>query len=339
VQELSSDADLSKDLEAIVSITASAPGKLMLLGEHAVVYGYPCLVTAVDLRVSVTIEKSKTSVISIETPKSREDNKTYLLNLVDLQTMKDYDRHNAFVVASIQKVFLEFKIDQGLIISTQGPSNSFGLGSSSAVTVATVFALSQLFDLHLDKRHVFELAYSAVLDVQKVGSGYDVASAVYGGTIYYQPAKTIEPLPVTNWPISIGYSGQKVSTTYFAEQVKQLRAQYQGVVDMVFKTIGDVVYMAKLNLEREDWMAFGKLMDINQGLLASLGVSTINLEKSIYAARAHGAYGAKLSGAGGGDCMYALVNATHQKNVERAISSSGATIVPYKTNAVGVRID
>jgi len=311
----------------------------MLMGDHAVVYGYPCLVTAVDLRASATIGKSKLQTISIETPALRRNKKSYSLGLADLENLRSYDRRTAFVVAAVKKIFSVFNIKQGLEVYTDGPINSYGLGSSSAITAATVFALTRLFDLDLDKRQIFEIAYSAVLDVQKVGSGYDVASAVYGGTLYYQSAKIIDPLQVASWPIVVGYSGQKVSTTSLVNHVRRLRGQYPEIIDTVFKTMGNLVNSATQYLTNGTWDHFGELMNINQGLLASLGVSTMNLDKPIQAALTSGAWGAKLSGAGGGDCMFAVVDDIHKKAVSDAISKSGAETLKIKVDVEGAKLE
>jgi mevalonate kinase len=320
-------------------ITASAPGKLMLLGDHAVVYRYPCLVTAVDLRVRVSVEKIDQPEILIETPVLREQKKIYSLALNDLMSLVDYDKQTAFVTAAVQQVFTKFNLKQGLKISTGGPPNSFGLGSSSAATVATVFALGHLFSLQLGKRQIFDLAYSAVLAVQKIGSGFDIASAVYGGTLYYKLGETIDPLPVSSFPILIGYSGEKVSTTNLVQAVSKLRERNKSMVDGIFRIIGEIVEQARIHLEKENWAAFGELMNIDQGLLEALGVSTFSLEKPIYAAREHGAYGAKLSGAGGGDCMFALVDRERRQAVKKAMIFAGTEIVPWATNAEGVRLE
>lgn len=311
----------------------------MLLGDHAVVYGYPCLVSAVDLRVSVTVEEIDSQEILIDTPQLRKKGETFSIRLRDLQVQKTYNRRTAFVVAAVQRFYDAYGFQHGLKILTNGPTNSFGLGSSSAVTVASVFALSRMFDVILTRKQIFDLAYAAVLDVQKLGSGFDVASAVYGGTVYYQLQKEIEPVTVANWPILIGYSGEKVSTVNLVQRVRELRDRNQKIIDPMLQAIGTIVEASREYLKNKNWQAFGELMNVHQGLLAGLGVSTLSLEKPIYAARENGAYGAKLSGAGGGDCMFALVGADTKKEVETAMAVAGARIVSFSLNAEGVRIE
>ena len=322
-----------------MKIKASAPGKLMLFGEHAVIHQHPCLVTAVDLRVQVSLEKIDTPMICIETPKLRESGQDFSLPLNELFNDQHLHPQTKFIVASIRKVFSIYDLHQGLRIQTSGPLNSFGLGSSSAVTVATTFALINLFDIVLNKQQIFDLAYSAVLDVQHLGSGFDVASATYGETLFYMPTQKVEILHLKHLPIVIAYSGAKVSTTKLVEEVEQLRVQFPEIIAHVFKSIGEIATSARIAIIQNDWQTAGKLANINQGLLECLGVSTPTLQKPILAARQTGSYGAKLSGAGGGDCLYAIVSEETRSTVEAAIENSGAQVLHLATNVEGVRLE
>ncbi len=320
-------------------VTASAPGKLMLFGEHAVIHQHPCLVTAVDLRVYVSIEKIEAPMIFIETPKLSEQGQSFSLPLNELNNDQHLHPQTKFIVASIRKVFSRYNLFQGLNIQTSGPINSFGLGSSSAVTVASVFALTNLFGIDINEQEIFDLAFSAVLEVQSVGSGFDVASATYGGTLFYTPAQKVEVLHLQQLPLVIAYSGAKVSTTNLVEEVEQLRNQFPEIIEMVFKNIGRVATSARTAMLQNNWQIAGKLANINQGLLESLGVSTPTLQKPIMAAQRSGSFGAKLSGAGGGDCLFAIVSEETRSTVEAAIERSGAQVLQLDTNTEGVRME
>jgi len=322
-----------------MKVTASAPGKLMLFGEHAVIHQYPCLVTAVDLRVYVSIEKIEPPMIVIETPKLNKQGQSFSLPLKELFNDQTLHPQTKFIVASIRKVFSRYNLLQGLKIQTSGPINSYGLGSSSAVTVACIYALATLFEIDINEQDIFDLAYSAVLEVQAVGSGFDVASATYGGTLYYLPTKKVEILHLENLPLVIAYSGSKVSTTNLVQEVEQLRCQFPEILDLVFKSIGEIATSARIAMLQNNWQTAGKLANINQGLLESLGVSTPNLQKPIMAARRSGSFGAKLSGAGGGDCMFAIVSEKTRSTVEAAIEQSGAQVLHLDTNTEGVRLE
>jgi len=323
-----------------MKVKTSAPGKLMLFGEHAVIHQHPCLVTAVDLRIQVSIEKIETPMIFIETPRLHEGGQDYSLSINDLFNDQQLHPQTKFIVASIRKVFSNYNLHHGFRIQTSGPLNSFGLGSSSAVTVATIYALIKLFDIVLNKQQLFDLAYSAVLEVQHLGSGFDVASATYGGTLFYKPAQKAEILHLEQQlPIVIAYSGAKVSTTRLVEEVEQLHGEFPEIIDSVFKSIGNIATSARNAILQNNWQTAGKLANINQGLLESLGVSTPSLQKPIMAARKSGSFGAKLSGAGGGDCMFAIVSQETRSKVEAAIDNSGAKVLHFATNVEGVRLE
>lgn len=286
-----------------MKVSASAPGKLMLFGEHAVVYGYPCIVTTVDSRIYVEVEKN--NKFKIDAPQVK-----------DLR----------FVEETV-KVFCEkYQVDNKILIKTYSDfSSKFGLGSSSAVTVATIVALSKLYKIVISKKEVFDLGYKVIRTIQKIGSGFDVASAVYEGTIYFVTAgKVIEPLSVKNISLVIGYSGTKASTTKI---VKDLKPDFK-----IFKNIKNIVEKAKVSLVKSDWKKTGELMNQNQDLLKELGVSTEKLDKMCQVVVSAGAYGAKLSGAGGGDCMIALVPENKIKDVESTIIRVGGEILNIKTN-------
>lgn len=315
-------------------ITASAPGKLMLMGEHAVVYGYPCLVTSVGLRYAAMITPSDDAMVRIET------GQLDVPRVVPFaQAGNAPPRETAFVEAVIARFRDEHGLSQGFLLQTDGPEVSYGLGSSSAVTVATAAALDALIETQLDKRALFDLTYGAVLDVQGSGSGYDVASAIYGGTIYFRKdVPEIEPISLVSLPLVIGYSGSKVGTVGLVAQVAALREAYPDLINPIFATMSDAVEQAREALTSGDWAALGRLMNINQGLTDALGVNTGRLSSLIYAARDAGALGAKLSGAGGGDCMFALTEPGVNQAVRESIEDVGGQVIDLPLGVQGVHV-
>ncbi len=321
-------------------VTASAPGKLMLFGEHAVVYGRPCLVTAVDLRIfAVTENGSRTDTPYVTVHASVADT-VIRMPLTDVLTAETYPREAAFVLAAVRRIAERFRLERDLTLRTHGPQRSFGLGSSSAVTVAVVGSLNALLGLDLSPREIFQTAYAAVLDVQGKASGFDVAAAVYGGTLYYDLSREIiEPLAVPELPVVIGFSGEKVSTVNLVGAVAALRDRHPERIDTIFDLIAALTQDARDALLRQDWALLGELSQMNQGLLDSLGVNTLSLARLIFAAQAAGACGAKLSGAGGGDCMFAIADAPKLEAVRAALRAAGGEIVTLATNAPGLRLE
>jgi mevalonate kinase len=324
----------------LTMITATAPGKLMLFGEHAVVYGYPCIVTTVGLYVSATVTSVDHAELVIDTPQLRAQGIQQHTALAEVgQALRP---ETAFVEAAAARAIRMAGSSAGLQISTDGPARSYGLGSSSAVTVAVAAALNEYYQLKLDERGLFDLAYGAVLDAQGKGSGFDVAAAIYGGTIWFERrGAVIERLNVPALPFLIGYSGAKVSTRRFVDGVGHLRERNPALVEQIFATMAQIVTEARPALEYGEWARLGDLIDLNQGLLDAIGVNTPPLANLIFATRAAGALGAKISGAGGGDCMFALVGderlAARQHPVAEAICATGE-LVDLPLGVGGVRV-
>jgi len=321
-----------------MSTTASAPGKLVLFGDHAAVYGKPCLVTAVDLRFFATVEATNEPGIQISTPDMRSRNESYRVTAPNLSAHNR--RETAFVEAALRQILPDQSTNTGLSVSTDGPEFTYGLGSSSAITVAVIAAAANHLGIQLDQRKLFDLAYAAVLEVQGTGSGVDLAAAVCGGTVYYIKGDGVmERLPIDNLPVVIGYSGAKVSTTDLIHQVASLRMHQPDLIIPILDLMGRISIRACDYIAENRWAAVGELMNIHQGLLDSLGVNVPQLSNLVFAVRNAGAWGAKLSGAGGGDCMYALASETKRQAVREAIETANGSLVDIAANAHGVRIE
>ena len=291
----------------------------MLFGEHAVVYNRPCLVTAVSSRIRVAIEKTNGD-FKIEAPQ-----------------VKDV----RFVEETVRIFQDKFKIGNGLAIKTESDfSSKYGFGSSSAVTTAILKGLGEFFNLSLSKKDIFDLGYRVTLSVQGIGSGFDIAAADYGGILYFITAgQVIKPLSVDNLPLVIGYSGVKADTPIMVNNLKLKMKQKSEKIENIFNKITQIVENAQKELENKNWGKLGQLMNKNHNLLQNLSVSTQKLDKMCQGAILAGAWGAKLSGAGGGDCMIALVSKEKRKAVEKAIEKVGGEIIKINTCAEGVRME
>lgn len=319
-------------------VTTSAPGKLMIFGEHAVVYDHPCLVTAVDQRIKLTAEILESEDFELNAPDVSVLN--YKKNISDLGN-GEIPKGAKFVEIAIKNLFDKFEIKKGLRISTSSEfSSEFGFGSSSASTVCAVKALSVMFDLKLSNKDIFDLAYKTVLDIQGKGSGFDVAAAVYGGTLYFLTGgRKIEPLNIHNLPLIVGYSGIKADTVTLINAVNEKFKDNKTRLDEIYLAIEEIVEKAKSEIVIGNWEEVGKLMNENQVLLKELGVSIEKLDQMIGSVVSSGAYGGKLSGAGGGDCMIALGPDDKLNAIKSGIESAGGKALDVETNAEGVRIE
>src|SRR5258708_512485 len=306
-------------------VTASAPGKLLLFGDHAVVYGHPCIVTAVDQRVYVTVTKKNDEYLEVVAPDVHAE--TYHKKLSELGK-GDIPKSVSFIEHLYKRFVEKFPKMRGDTIETKSEfAATYGFGSSSAVMVTLACAVVSLYELELNQKEIFDLCYQAVLDVQGIGSGFDIASAIWGCTIYYvKPAETVLKLRITELPIIVSYTGIKADTVSLIKEVAKLRDENPGKIERVFNEESEVVNESKVALEAHNWPKVGELMKKNQALLRELNVSSDALENLIYASENAGALGAKLSGAGGGDCMLAVVSHEKKTDIENAISKAGGTI-------------
>ncbi len=343
-------------------ITVSAPGKLMLLGEHAVVYGRPCIVTAVDQRMKATVEITKEPNFELQAPDVKiTDYKKAIEDVgfgevpkgakfVEVAVKNFLDCHperseGSLANASQNKSGDSSAMPQndkfGVRITTQSEfSSEFGFGSSSASTVCVIKALSEITGVNLDNKSIFDLAYKTVLDIQGKGSGFDAAAAVYGGILYYViGGKVIEPLNIDSLPLIVGYTGIKVDTVALINEVSKKGEKYPQVIENVYGQIEKLVEQAKVALLNKDFQSLGELMNFNEGYLSTLGVEGKKLADMIYGARNAGAYGAKLSGAGIGDCMIAIAPEDKTQAVKDAITAAGGKVIDVETNVEGVRVE
>ncbi|MCE2490091.1 MAG: mevalonate kinase [Anaerolineae bacterium] len=316
-----------------MQVSASAPGKLVLFGDHAVVHGYPGIVTAVDRRYYVTASIGDNAMLQVRTSPDRQ----HELPFGALPGVQEPDI--AFVVAAVNQLLSRKMLKRGLRLVTSGPCRSLGLGSSSAISVATLAAASQLFGLDLSPEEIYKMARAAVLDVQGAGSGLDVAAAVYGGTCYFERAGEVpEMLSVERLPLVIAYSGSKAGTVDLVQEVAALRSRHPDLVEPVFAMIGRICIRARSCLEEGRWCDLGALTNINQGLLEALGTGTAKLANLVYAARSAQAWGAKLSGAGGGDCMFAWADDSRRAQVIDRLEAAGGEVAVIACGVPGVQV-
>ncbi len=321
-----------------MNVTVSAPGKLMVFGEHAVVYNRPCLVTAVDQRMRARVELTDDKVFFLDAPEVKISGYARPIREVG---MGEIPKGAKFVEIAVKNFIENYPSSSGIKVTTASDfSSQFGFGSSSASTVCVLRALSELTGKKLDNKQLFDLAYKTVLDVQGKGSGFDVAAALYGGTLYFVAGgKTITPVKLRDIPLVVGYTGVKADTVTLMREVgEKMKAQPERI-DRIYDAIVKLVEDARIKMIEGDWERVGKLMDFNQEYLRDLGVSSEKLESLISSAKGAGAWGAKLSGAGGGDCMIALAPEDKKKAIESAIEIAGGQVIHILPHAQGARLE
>ncbi len=307
----------------------------MLFGEHAVIYNRPCIVASVEHRISVFIEKRNDNNLILTAPELNIENE----NISNLE--KTHLKKVSFILAAIKNFFKKYNVKSGLDIKTKSEfSDKIGLGSSSAVVVAAIKGLSELFKIKINEKEIFNLSYKTVLDVQGLGSGFDVAAAVYGGVLFFKTGgEIIKLIDIKEIPLAVGYTGIKADTPTLVKMVAEKLKQEPKRINNIFNEIEDIVNLTEIQMKNKNWREIGKLMNKNQELLRELDVSSEELENLIKTCLDAGAYGAKLSGAGGGDCMIAIVDKNNLNKLREAIQKAGGEIISAKIPAKGVSIE
>ena len=307
---------------------SSAPGKVYLFGEHAVVYGEPAIPCAIERRATVSAtprsddhvrlraEDLSLNGITIEydgSPTGRPD-----VAVPDRLIEAAFGYVNESVKQARAAVD---RADAGFDITIESdlPLGA-GLGSSAAVTVAAIDAATRAHGVTLEPSELAERAYQTESTVQDgQASRADTFCSTMGGAVRVE-GNDCRRLDVPDLPIVIGWDGGAGETGELVAGVRRRRERY-GCIAEIIGTIGNLVREGETALAAGDRSEIGTLMDANHGLLSALGVSSPSLDEMVWAARDAGATGAKLTGAGGGGCMVALDES------ERTVTALAATPV------------
>ncbi|TFC77915.1 hypothetical protein E3O45_06615 [Cryobacterium sp. TMS1-20-1] len=330
----------------VTAITSSAPGKLFLLGEYAVLHGAPALLAAVDRRVTVTVVPAgswRLHAQSIGIQHLDLDDEGQLpaaLNAQTRSTLRLFDTVRAAVRARVGGGPFEISIDSAEL-SRDG--HKLGLGSSAAVASALTAALARASRLHLDRAALFTLAQSAHRAAQDgTGSGGDVAASVYGGLLSYAVGATPVPL---QWPTDLTMlavvTGEGSVTTDLVGRVNDFGAAHP------LQHAQDVARLTRLAHTAQSALAdraeFLRLIDDYFTALARLDshaeagiVTARHRELRVVAQRAGGVF--KTSGAGGGDVGLAFsASGLAAERLAAALTDAGASVVPLVLGAEGTR--
>ncbi len=297
--------------------SASAPGKIILFGEHAVVYGRPALAVPVSqIRATVEVEASSRPGVWIEAPDVGLASE--LAQLASDQPLAAAVRgvFSALGIASFPAI--QIRISSSIPVAS-------GLGSGAAVSVALIRALSAHLGQPLSDEQVSALAFEIEKLHHGTPSGIDNTVVTYARPVYFVKGQPPETFKVgAPFTVVIGDTGVAASTKAAVSDVRSLWQTAPGRWEDVFDQVGEIARQARAAIESGDVSALGPLMDANQVLLQRMSVSSPELERLLSAARAAGAQGAKLSGGGRGGNMIALVAKEKAPVVAEALQSAGA---------------
>lgn len=296
-----------------------AAGKVILIGEHAVVYGRPA--------VALPIQRAIGAAVFVGGKGLRLSIPAWQVN----GTSSSNTRMSEGVMALLRFLADQLEVDnQDLLVEVDARiPPAAGLGASAALAVAIIRALNVAFDLKLDDQAVNALAFECEKLAHGTPSGIDNTLAVYGKPILFRKgdeAETREFQLRESLPLVIAYSGTAGSTQAQVTGVRKLWEKNSEMIERIFDEIGRASLAGYDAIMNADYAQLGTAMNLVHGLLNALQVSTPALEEMVHVARTNGALGAKLTGAGGGGSVVALCPG-REEEVAQAFRSAGFEVI------------
>ena len=284
---------------------ASAPGKVILFGEHFVVYGVKTILCSINKRVTVTAEKISDKKIFINSEIGNlilEPNKS----ITEINSPLKPFYYLANKVIKNRDTGIQIKIDSEIPLGV-------GLGSSSACCVAGAAAIFKLFG-DISKEEILELAIEAERTIFENTSGADCTVCVYGGIMEYdkkQGFKKIEDEP--NFQLVIANSNIEHSTESMVSEVKEFtiknKEEFSKLLDQELELVEDVLKLLKKN----NVIEIGEKVNQNQEYLETIGISNNQLREMVEIGQKT-SFGAKITGSGGGGCIFAITDESNLEN-------------------------
>jgi len=287
---------------------ASAPGKVILFGEHFVVYGVKAILCAINKRVTVSASKIHENMISIKSnigDLNMPPNKP--ITEIKSPLKPFYFLANKMIEKHNQNTGIEILVQSEIPLGV-------GLGSSSACCVAGAAAISRLFS-ETSKKEILELAIEAERTIFQNTSGADCTVCTFGGIMEYDKRNGFSKInSEPNFHLVIANSEIEHSTEAIATNVKQFKEKNEEKFSNLCKEESELINNVLVLLKNNDLSGLGKNMLKNQEYLETIGISNEKLRSMIELAQ-KSSLGAKITGAGGGGCIIALTDETNLENV------------------------
>lgn len=303
----------------------SAPGKIILLGEHAVVFGKPAIAMGIDMRLTCKVAEGRS-------------------NMVNGQPLSD--RYHSYIAVAIRDHWDGGPLN--VTVDSEIPTGS-GLGSSAALSVALLGTMSAMRG-GIDEEGVARAAFDVESKVQGRASPLDTSVSCHGHGVYIDSIEGegllwhierdvrqwyVHHCQVPDLTFVIGFTGVRAPTGPLVAKVKRYVDRTRFAMEVVDE-IGTITEEGARRLRDRDVVALGGLMTRDHNLLTILGVSSPELQRLVDAALPY-SYGAKLTGAGGGGSMIALTD--RPEKVVEAIQRRGGTPYVVRTGVDGVRVE
>lgn len=300
---------------------ARAPGKVILFGEHAVVYGRPAIAVPVSgVEATAIVEDASPgqgiTVIALD-----------LGRCFRVDEAPSDDPLRLIVELTLRRLGIESPPALTIALRSTIPI-ARGLGSGAAISTAIVKALSQHLGVTLPPSEISALVYEVEKIYHGTPSGIDNTVIAFESPVFFIKGRPIQTFTMGQpFSLVIGDTGISSPTRDVVLDVRKAWERNRAYYETLFDRIGKVTEEGRKAIEEGDLMRVGRLMDENHSLLVEMGVSCAELDELVEAARKAGALGAKLSGAGRGGNMVALVEPETASAVEKALKEAGASAV------------
>jgi len=311
------------------AFSATAPGKIILFGEHAVVYGRPAIAVPVEqLRARAVISadpRAEPGSVHIQAPEVSLD--ALMEELPSGHPLREVVKVVLAELAIAHPPAFKLRVTSTIPIAA-------GLGSGAAVSVATIRALSAFLGQPLSNERVSDLAYEIEKLYHGTPSGIDNTVVTYNMPVYFKRGSPVETFQVKRpFSLVIADTGIASPTAIAVGDLRKAWLADKARYEPVFDAVQQIVQSARIMIENGQIETLGPLINKNHVLLQEMGVSCDELDRLVNAACSAGALGAKLSGGGRGGNMIALVEPSFETEVVRSLQSAGA--VRIYTTQVG----
>ncbi|MEJ2545923.1 MAG: mevalonate kinase, partial [Calditrichaceae bacterium] len=313
IEKLQSENSKNQNIKSVPKEEelSSSFGKIILFGEHAVVYGSHAIAAPIPNAMQARVTDSMSKGINLYIPEWQIDEQ---LDLKGTSHPIIYDSLT-MILREMDLIKEDMKIEVYPHIPT-----AMGLGGSASLAVVIIRALNKFFDKNLTNDQINELAFKSESLFHGTASGIDNTLATYGKFMLFRKGKPpfMQNLKVKEpFPLVVGLTGIEGHTVKTVGRVRELWQSNKRRYESIFNQVDAIVKEAIKAIENFNLTELGNLMDINQGLLNALQVSGPEIEHLVHIARENGALGAKLTGGGGGGAVIALC----PDNVDRVVQA------------------
>jgi mevalonate kinase len=316
----------------------SAPAKIILFGEHFVVYNKPAILASVTKRIKVGAHLNNSKTINIKSDLGieasyKESDFNIIKGANDSQTILYPLYESARSVLSERHQILGLDI----LVNSEFPYG-LGLGSSAASCVATVAAVDSLFHKP-DKQYVCDKAIKSERLIHNNSSGADCYISTFGGLMYYIKNTGFNKIYCRkDLSLIIGNTGIRHSTGALVSSVKKFKDENSSLFNNLSRRAENICQDAFTAITKGDEKKLGKLMRENHTLLQQIGVSNDKIDDLVNACVENGALGAKLTGAGGGGIMIALVPQEQKLKIISTIEKNGCECISVEIDFNGLML-